>query len=113
MPNKRKPKAEDYDLNGCFNLIGAIIRQAILDYQKGKRKFALKNTRYFHNLSEPEYDSAKRFLFSPGHLEAFLHTYHLDGFIEHGYIRHMAENVEVKEDTKLGYTVSRRNEYDE
>ena len=58
----------DYYHSGIILLLGRVIRQAIKDYKDED----LKRT------SKAEWESARDFLYEPGHLEAFLRLFQID-----------------------------------
>lgn len=100
---------DDLCFVGCIELFGAIIRQAVLDYQithkdehKLEKEYSrLKNIRKKRNSKDQvqyvfitqklrEYHSAKRFLFGKYGLESWAKRCGLEDFIEIDYLRKKA-----------------------
>jgi hypothetical protein len=69
-------------IEGCINLVGAVIAQSLEDYRDKDFK---ENNKW-------EWDRIDRFLFRPGRLELFLKTFSLDGMIDLGFIRMVAKS---------------------
>ena len=104
----------ELSLEACLEIIGKTIRLAILDYQKGKRRYEKVDWRKLRKLCNAkkeayhQYRDAKHFLFSQGTLENFLWIYAVDEVLSVDYIRYMAEHVVVKDDDKLSYVVKEK-----
>lgn len=85
--------------NTYLYILGAVIRQAIIDYQSGKRNENNKSwmkSAYFNNYHH--YNSAKNYLFSKFGLESLINYYGIN--LDIGYIRRMAETVQFDEKSK-------------
>lgn len=100
---------------GCYNLAGAIIRQALFDYQffkkrledpwytgrrpcrQARRKNQMNQIRFY-------FESAEDYLFSKNKLETWLEQTGLDRVISIGYIRHVAKNGDILGQKKLSET---------
>lgn len=101
---------------GCYNLAGAIIRQALFDYQFFKKRMEdpwytgrnrpcsrIRNKQEMKQI-EFYFESAQEYLFSKNKLESWLERTGLDRIINIGYIRYVAKNGDVLGQKKLSET---------
>lgn len=88
-----------------MNLIGAVIRQAIYDYQFYGEMIEKKSYgwRKRKDIKQAEYlkDSAEAYLLNQNRLEEWLEMTGLDRHVSIHYIRHVAKNVSIIGKRKL------------
>ncbi len=95
---------------GCYNLAGAIIRQALFDYQFYSKKTNERVLRGRTVQRQMEFlrDSAETFLFSENRLEEWLCLTGLDKVVNIDYIRHVAKNVNILGQRKIDSVLTRK-----
>lgn len=87
---------------GCYNIAGAIIRQALYDYQfYGKRLNMITRKKADNNRARFYYEQAESFLFNKNRLEQWLEMTGLDRHVNICYVRHVAKNSDVLGQRKL------------
>ena len=81
---------------GCYELVGAVIRQAVLDYRA-------KNCK--NKYRQKHWQDAERFLFKHGALERFLEQFGMEDALNLDYVRRLAKTDEIRKGQSYHYSI--------
>jgi hypothetical protein len=93
---KHKGYIDENFFFGCYGLVGAVIRQAILDYQSRDSKNKYRRSHW---------KDAETFLFRPGRLERLLEQFGMEDAINLEYVRRLAKTSSVRSSQAYHYSM--------